>query len=216
MFNIQETITKTTWAEVKERANAGKIESGERFTFSMKSGERVTVKATRDTKTGKLFFVTEDCLEDERPMNKKDTNKGGWAASNMRKYLNKTIFALLPDDLQEIIVPTTIVQIVDGMRVECEDKLFLLSQTQVFGDGQMSEFEPEDAQLDIFLREKDRVKECGDRGTSLWWLRSPHVPSPSDFCGVGYFGGGNGGNGASIAYGVAFGFSLCEDAKGQS
>lgn len=215
MFNIQEKITKATWAEVKKRANAGKIESGERFTFSMKTGERVTVKATRDTKTDKLFFVAEDCLKDERPMNEKGTNEGGWAASYMRDYLNKTVFALLPDDLQEAIAPTSIVQIVDGMRVECEDKLFLLSQTQVFGDGQMSEFEPEDAQLDIFLREKDRVKECGDRGTWFWWLRSPLASSPSRFCGVNSTGAINNYS-ATGPGGVAFGFSICGDAKGQS
>ena len=207
MFNIQEKITETTWAEVKERANAGKIASGERFTFSMKSGERVTVKATRDTKTGKLFFVAEDCLEDERPMNKKDTNKGGWAASYMRDYLNKTVFALLPDDLQEAIAPTSIVQIVDGERVESQDKLFLLSKTQVFGECREIEFEPEDAQLDIFLREKDRVKECGDHGTWFWWLRSPLASSSSLFCGVNS-DGYSGGNAATGAYGVALGFSL--------
>ena len=91
----------------------------------------------------------------------------------MRQYLNNTVFALLPDELQALIAPTTIVQIVDGERVETEDKLFLLSKTQVFGKGRWSEREPEDAQLLCFLREKDRVKECGDNGTWWWWLRSP-------------------------------------------
>lgn len=208
MLNIQEKITETTWAEVKERANARKISSGERFIFSMKSGGQVTVKATRDTKNGKLFFVAEDCLKDGHPMNKKDTNEGGWAASYMRDYLNKTVFTLLPDDLQEVIAPASIVQIVDGERVESQDKLFLLSKTQVFGECRESEFEPEDAQLDIFLREEDRVKECGDHGTWFWWLRSPLTSSSSLFCSVNSFGSSYSSINATFSGGVALGFSI--------
>ena len=112
-----------------------------------------------------------------------------------------------PDELQALIAPTTIVQIVDGERVETEDKLFLLSKTQVFGKGRWSEREPEDAQLLCFLREKDRVKECGDNGTWFWWLRSPEASSSSSFAGVSSGGYGNGYY-ASSSYGVAFGFCL--------
>lgn len=109
--------------------------------FNLKNGEEVAVRATQD-KNGKWFFVLEDCLADEHCMNKRPTNKGAWAACDMRQYLNNTVFALLPDELQALIAPTTIVQIVDGERVETEDKLFLLSKTQVFGKGRWSEREP--------------------------------------------------------------------------
>ena len=95
----------------------------------------------------------------------------------------------------------------DGERVETEDKLFLLSKTQVFGKGRWSEREPEDAQLLCFLREKDHVKECGDNGTWWWWLRSPEASGSSSFANTIANGGSNSDT-ASNSYGVAFGFCL--------
>lgn len=161
MFIKTSTTNETTWAALKAAVDNGAIAQGDLVIFNLKNGEEVAVRATQDKK-GKWFFVLEDCLADEHCMNKRPTNKGAWAACDMRQYLNNTVFALLPDELQALIAPTTIVQIVDGERVETEDKLFLLSKTQVFGKGRWSDREPEDTQLLCFLREKDRVKEFFD------------------------------------------------------
>ena len=205
---ITKAIKQTTWEELKAAAEAGTlgsiIQSGDLIPFTLKTGEEVQVRATQD-EGGKWYFVLEDCLEEEHAMNKQNTNKGGWAACDMRRYLNKTIFSLLPEDLQAVIAPTKVVQIVDGERVETEDKLFLLSRTQVFGKGPWTGREPEDTQLDCFAREKDRVKECGSNGTWFWWLRSAHY--------YNYFSGVNSnGNGnyfyANTSGGVALGFCL--------
>ena len=167
---IKKTTAQATWEELKAAAEAGTIgdliQSGDLIPFTLKTGEKLAVRATRDG-NGKLFFVLEDCMEESRCMNKTFTNKGGWKACDMRKHLNTTVFALLPDDLQAVIAPTTIVQVENGERRVTEDKLFLLSRTQVFGKGEWTEYEPEDTQLDIFTFEKDRVKECGENGT--WW-----------------------------------------------
>lgn len=207
---IKKTIKQSSWAELKAAAEAGTldtlIQSGDLIPFNLKTGEEVAVRATHDG-NGKMFFVLEDCMEDEHAMNNGRTNKGGWNACGMRKYLNKTVFALLPDDLQAVIAPTTIVQIVDGERAESVDKLFLLSKTQVFGKGDWSDNEPEDTQLDCFRREKGHVKECAERGTWWWWLRSPLPFSSSHFCGVNHYGNSSNYY-ATSSYGVAFGFSL--------
>ena len=206
MFIKTSTTNETTWTTLKAAVDNGTIAQGDLIVFNLKNGEEVAMRATHDKK-GKWFFVLEDCLADEHCMNKRATNKGAWAACDMRQYLNSTVFALLPDELQALIAPTTIVQIVNGECVETEDKLFLLSKTQVFGKGSWSEREPEDAQLLCFLREKDRVKECSDNETGFWWLRSPQATDSSSFI----FVGGNGYNyydSASNSYGVAFGFCL--------
>ena len=210
---IKKTIKQSSWAELNVAAEAGtldtRIQSGDIIPFNLKTGEDVAVRAARDG-NGNLFFVLEDCMEDEHVMNNERTNKGGWKACAMREYLNKTVFALLPDDLQAVIAPTTIVQIVNGERVESVDKLFLLSKTQVFGKGDWSDVEPEDTQLDCFRREKDRVKECAVHGTWWWWLRSPVASSSSNFYLVNYTGGSNNSNyyAANNSYGVAFGFRI--------
>ena len=201
---------ETSWEALKAAVADGSIKemlhSGDRIPVTLKTGENAIFEATYD-ENGKLYFVLRDCLEDEHAMNKSCTNEGGWAASDMRRYLNKTIFALLPDDLQAVIAPTKIAQIIDGERVECEDNLFLISKTQAFGKGSWTEYEPDDTHLDIFKTERDRVKECGNNGTWFWWLRSPLSSSSTSFCGVT----GNGtsfSNGAYVSFGVAFGFCI--------
>ena len=212
MLNVKRTVevSQTSWAELKEAAEAGKLtemlHSGDTLGITLKNGEDVVLVVGQD-QNGNVFFVTQDCLREEHRMNRDATNRGGWAATEMRRYLNSDVLALLPDDLQAVIKPTTIVQIVDGKRVETQDKLFCLSATQVFGNGSWTSREPEDTQLDIFRREKDRVKECGSYGTWFWWLRSANSSYSHDFCLVNT-SGTNDTSYAGNSYGVALGFSL--------
>lgn len=213
MINVKRTVevyTDLSWETLKQASNEGKlnriIQSGDTLDITLKNGEAVVLVVGTDEK-GNMFFSTRGCLRDEHGMNNTMTNRGGWKATEMRRYLNEDVFALLPDDLQAVIKPTTIVQIVDGKRVETQDKLFLFSATQVFGEGIYSENEPEDTQLDIFRREKDRAKECNTYGTRFWWLRSAYSNSNSNFCRVNH----NGCNSSSYAgnsNGVALGFSI--------
>ena len=210
MFIKTAATYETSWDALKAAAADGSIRemlhSGDKIPVTLKTGEEITLDVTYD-ENGNLFFVLHDCMDDEHAMNKQRTNEGGWAACEMRKYLNKTVFALLPDELQTVIKPTTITQVIDGETVTCEDKLFLLSKTQVFGKGTWSGNEPDDTRLDIFNRERDRVKECGSNGTWFWWLRSPLSSSSSSFCLVHHVGISNS-TGANYSYGVAFGFSI--------
>lgn len=210
MLNVKRTVevNQTSWAELKEAAEAGKLtemlHSGDTLGITLKNGEDVVLVVGQD-QNGNVFFVTQNCLREEHCMNRTTTNCGGWAKTEMRRYLNEYVLTLLPDDLQAVIKPTTIVQIVGGERVETQDKLFCLSATQVFGNGGWTSKEPYDTQLDIFRREKDRVKECGSYGTWFWWLRS--ADSSSDFRYV-YSNGSSYDYSAFDSYGVALGFSL--------
>ena len=211
MFINHTEKKEMTWAEIKAAADAGTIRellsSGDRIPVTLKTGEEIELDITYD-ENGKCYFVTHDCLDGVYYMNARATNKGGWAASAMRSHLNGPVFESLPDELREIIVPTKIVQILAGERVECEDKLFCLSYTQVVGNDwpDMNRTEPEETHLDIFPTERSRVKECGDNGTWWYWLRSPVSSSSSSFL---YVNGGSGSNGAaSNANGVSFGFCL--------
>ena len=202
-------LGRYTWEELKEHRKNGTIgeilESGDQIPVTLKDGEEVVFDVTYD-ETGKIFFVLHDCLAEEHCMNEKCTNEGGWAASDMRKWLNTEVLSRLPDDLQAVIEPTHIVQVLDGERIECDDKLFLLSATQVFGRAaRWNKQEPEDYPLDIFTTERSRVKECGDNGTWFWWLRRAN--SNNVFNSV-YSVGGSGNYYAYNTYGVALGFSI--------
>lgn len=132
------TTVGTTWAALKSAADDGSIrnliDSGNKIPLTLKNGENITVDATYD-ENGNLFFVIHDCMEDEHAMSKKASTVVCWACSEMRNYLNQTVFDLLPDDLQAVIKPTTISQVVNNETIVTEDKLFLLSRTQVYGRG---------------------------------------------------------------------------------
>ena len=65
----------------------------------------------------------------------------------------------------------------------------------------------DDFQLPVFARERDHVKECGDKGTYFWWLRSVHASSANYFCSVGTDGSANGSY-AYYSFGFAPGFDI--------
>lgn len=208
MFITTKTTKETSWDSIKVSARNYFLKSGDEISVTLKSGEKITLVIGHD-ETKKAYFCFKDCIEDLRYINRNDTNAGGWAATDIRKWLNSVLLALLPDDLQDIIVPTKIVQIIDGERVVTEDKLFLFSKTQMFGKCDETENEPEDTQIDIFKKEKDRVKEHADDGSYPYSLRSSRGSSSGNFCSVNS-NGSAGYSSASNCYGVAPGFCITE------
>ena len=204
------TFQDSSWAELKKAAEAGTlgdlVKTGDVIGDQFKNGDPLLLDVSRD-EDGKFYFILHDCLPDEHSMNESWSKLAAWGSSDVRDWLNTEVLHRLPDELQEIIVPTAIHQIVDGQDIITEDKLFLLSKTQVFGEGPWTEQEPRDRPLEIFASERDRVKECGDRGTWFWWLRSPFSSSSTYF----YFVNSNGtstNSNASGASGVAFSFCI--------
>lgn len=197
---------EASWAALKTAAKNGALKSGDKIPVTLKNGELITLTVGHD-EHGKAYLCFEDCLEDTRPVNDENTTAGGWKAFDIRAWLNNDLFALLPDDLQAVIEPTEIVQIIDGERVVTKDKLFLFSKTQLFGKGDWSKIEPEDTQIDIFSTEKSRVKECGDHGTWPYSTRTPYNGNTSSVC-VVYYNGIASYDAASYSRGVAPGFRI--------
>lgn len=213
-MNIRKTITsEIEWNTIKKAQADGKLQEllqvGDELDIMLKTGEALTAQAAGTTENG-LRFVLKDCMKDMRSMNKRMTNKGGWRDCEMRLWLNETIFHMLPDELQEIIVPRHIVQIMDGETLESKDKLWLPSFTEMFGKENAEDWAPEDTdetQLELFATERSRVKEVPGNGTWWYWLRSPHGSDSTIFCYVDSDGGAAYDT-ASCARGVAFGFCL--------
>ena len=212
-MNIRKTITsEIEWNTIKKAQADGKLQElfqlGDELDITLKTGEELTAQVA-DTKEH-MRFVLKDCMKDEHGMNKKMTNEGGWRDSGMRLWLNETVFHMLPDELQEIIVPRRIAQTMDGETLESEDKLWLPSFTEMFGEERAKDWAPADTnetQMELFTTERSRVKEAPGKGTWWYWLRSPSGSYSTLFCRVdsnGYAGY----DGASTAGGVAFGFCL--------
>ncbi len=212
-MNIRKTITsEIEWNTIKKAQADGKLQElfqlGDELDITLKTGEELTVQVA-DAKEH-MRFVLKDCMKDEHSMNKKMTNEGGWRDSGMRPWLNETVFHMLPDELQEIIVPRRIVQIMDGETLESGDRLWLPSFAEMFGEEKAKDWAPADTnetQMELFTTERSRVKEVPENGTWWYWLRSPRGSNSTYFCDVYSNGSANCSN-ASNGNGVAFGFCL--------
>lgn len=209
---IRKREEPASWTLIQTLAREGKLgellQVGDELKCQLKTGEDVTFEVA-DMREHPCF-VLKDCMKDEKPMNKQMTNAGGWGGSFMREWLNGTIFHMMPDALQEIIVPRTIRQTLGSKVAETEDKLWLPSYTEMFGKEDAEAWAPADTgdeQFQLYTSEKKRVKEQGKNGTWWYWLRSPYGGYSTSFCCVDGYGNADYSY-ASASYGVAFGFCI--------
>ena len=123
----------------------------------------------------------------------------GWAPGGERE-----IFSI--NELAEAFEPRFMSEEIDGERHEYADTLWIPSATDVFGAGDWWNEEPDSVQLEIFKRERDRVKEVAGE-TWSWWLRSPRAGYSYYFVYV-YTDGTVDNNDAFCSLGFAPGFDL--------
>ena len=206
-----------SWAELKKMAQAGTISQvlseGDLIPIRLADGEENAIRVTHD-QTGNMFFVFENCLDKPFFMNRNATNAGGWAKSEMRAYLNGEIAKQLPDDLLKAIEPISIEQkMPDEAYAKSRDKLFLLSEEQVFGKSRLNSI-PEKgvSQLRIFEGSQECRVKIQDGKPFWWWLRSPYSGNTGSFVSVNSSGAVDSIR-ADSNCGVAPGFCLIEPRK---
>ena len=163
--------------ELKEAISSGNglevIRPFDKLSIELKNGERVNAVCGGYINEKRVRFVLEDCLAETWRMNDTSTNKGRYLKSEGRRHVLEDILPLFPDELAEAFVPRFMSEEIDGERHEYADTLWLPSATDIFGAGEWWNEEPDSVQLEIFKRERDRVKEHIGDGTWFWWLRSP-------------------------------------------
>lgn len=203
---------RETWASLAREivsGNGGDILSvGDKISFALKDGRQAAIVAVAMNPyvENSVAFSFEDCIG-ECEMNDTATNRGGWQKCKMRKHMRENILPLLPDELVEVIAPRTITQIIDDVRYESTDKLWALSQTEVFGPSQYYErIDFEDVQFPYFSNARRRIKLL-DTAAAFWWLRSAHDSTAYYFRGVTSNGTGTI-NSASHALGVSPAFII--------
>ena len=153
-----------------------------------------------------LTFQLHDCYEDTKSMNSSDTNSGGWTSCAMRSTNLPVILALMPTEVQNGIREVSKKASVGGESSTIEtvsDKLFLLSEVEIFGSTSYSAA-GEGTQYDYYKAGNSKVKKRNG-SAAYWWERSPRASNSAFFCLVGSNGNAND-DIASNAYGVAFGF----------
>lgn len=197
--------------ELKEAISSGNglevIRPFDKLAIELKNGERVNAVCGGYINEKCVRFVLEDCLAERWRMNDTSTNKGGYLKSEGRRHVLEDILPLFPDELAEAFAPRFMSEEIDGERHEYADTLWLPSATDVFGAGEWWNEEPDSVQLEIFKRERDRVKEHIGDGTWFWWLRSPSASRSSSFVYV-HTDGTVSSYRAAYSYGFAPGFDL--------
>ena len=166
-------------------------------------------------------FVVEfaDIITNQK-FNSTATNVGGWKYSKLRTYVNGTIYNALPSDLQNVITTTRVVSghgsTAGEANFETQDKLYLLSSEEIYGDFASSSSSQYDTALGT-SKQLDYYKNLGVTTTNYslaaksnyyWWLRSAYSIYNHAFLlvySVGYWTGisADGENGISPAFRIA-------------
>ena len=156
--------------------------------------------------TAPLTFQMHDCYGTTYQMNSSNTNGGGWTSCAMRSTHLPAILALMPAEvqagIQEVQKLTSAGNQISSIQTT-NDKLFLLSEIEIFGSTTYS-FAGEGKQYAYYQAGNSKVKNLSGSADD-WWERSPYSSSSAPFCFVGSDGGARY-SGASASRGVAFGF----------
>lgn len=162
--------SKSKWGDIARQirnGNNGYLSVGDEITCKLKNGEDVVfqVAALNPYKENTAILISKDCVV-RKSMN------------DLRNCLDTELFNLLPDDLQEIIIPRTVTNKINRRNVSTTSKLWLPSRTEVFGDSWRTDIG--DVHFPIFDSDRSRVKNF-NKQYCWWWMRSPWYEDDSSY-----------------------------------
>ena len=225
---------KDSWSTIAANVKAGntdkynvgdtkEVDLGEFGTHTVRIANKS--ECTTETSETACGFVVEftNIITRFNGMNTTSTNVGGWKDSEMRTYVNSTIYEALPSELQNVIVSTKVISghgsTAGETNFETQDKLYLLSAHEVYEDGTSRKISSYDTaynttkQLDYYKNQgittssySGAIKQ-NNEGNSYWWLRSADSGSTERFLYV-FFSGLWSVDYASHYYGVSPAFRI--------
>lgn len=215
---IGTALNDMTWEQIRDISDAGKSANyfivGDKKTVAI-DGVNYQVQIIgfdHDTKTtgGKagITFQMVDCLNSIYQMNSSNTNVGGWTSCAMRSSTMASLFGQLPSDLQNVIKAVDKLTSAGNQSSTIEttsDKLFLLSEVEIFGNIKWSKA-GEGSQYAYYKAGNSKVKKVNG-SASIWWERSPYSRNTNAFCGVSSNGPADNSY-AGASHGVSFGFCV--------
>lgn len=189
-----------TSSAVYAKARAA-MDSGTKFSVKLTNGKTMEYRivginhddlADGSGKAGLTFEVTNGALSQQR-MNATNTNTGGWEKSELRGRLNTgDLWALLPSELQSKMKSVT--KMTDnkgggsaGKPSATNDKVFLLSTTEVYGD-----LDSDGAQYEYYKSKGvTRSNYSGASSRGIHWTRSVDPGGSTNFRYVYSYGNWN-------------------------
>ena len=133
-----------------------------------------------------LTFQLHDCYKLKKAMQKTTTNSKGWSRCDMRETDLPIILKQMPTEVQSGIREVNKLTSESYTIVTTADKLFLLSEIEIFGSDENSG-KGEGTQYDYYKAGNSKVKNCIDSAIE-WWERSPYNGNNRFYCCVNYKG----------------------------
>ena len=213
---IDPVFANNTWAAIITACQSGNVPDS----WAVGDSKMMTINGTdyqidiigknHDTYTAggtaPLTFQMHDCYADIKGMNSSNTNEGGWTSCAMRSIHLPAILALMPSEVQNGIREVNKLTSAGNQSETINttaDKLFLLSEIEIFGSVTNS-VAGEGSQYDYYSAGNSKVKNRSGSANS-WWDRSPNGDDTARFCYVFNNGAAFVGT-ASTFIGVAFAF----------
>ena len=120
----------------------------------------------------------------------------GWIDTDLRKWLNEEYFHTLPEELQKAIHPAIkLTHNFKGDKYETTDRLFLPSESEMFGSAIWSNYE-DGARYEAFATRHNRIRMDEDGEECGYWMRSFDGGFSTNACRVG-------GNGFATNWGTS-------------
>ena len=154
-----------------------------------------------------LTFQMHDCLDQDVPMHFSNTAIGGWTSCDMRQKLMPAILGVMPTEVQNGIRDVNKLTSAGSQSSTINttaDKLFLLSEIEVFGSVIWSK-SGEGTQYAYYKTGNSKVKNYNSGSACYWWERSPGGRDSESFCCVASTGDADY-NTARYSNSIAFGF----------
>ena len=213
---LKDNFADNEWSEIIAACQSGNVPASwvvgnyKNMTINGKAYRIDIIGKNHDTYaaggTAPLTFQMHDCYTETKQMNSSNTNSCGWQNSAMRTTHLPAILNLMPAEvkaaIREVQKKTSAGNQSSSIQTT-NDKLFLLSEIEIFGSTTYS-YAGEGTQYAYYQAGNSKVKNRNG-GADYWWERSPRSSNSTSFCFVNS-NGTAGADAASTSYGVAFGF----------
>ena len=215
-----QTIQKAVKSGNTDKYNVGdtkEVDLGDLGTHTVRIANMSSC-TTETSETACGFVVEFASYIADHKINSTATNVGGWKDSELRTYVNGTIYNALPIELQNVITITKVISSHGSTsgetNFETQDKLYLLSAQEVWNGNDHDTSIGTSKQLDYYKNQgvttssyAGAIKQHNGINTT-WWLRSAYSDYDIGFLGVDsdgrwYSNDANYFNGVSPAFRIA-------------
>ena len=197
-----QTIQKAVKSGNTDNYNVGdtkEVDLGSLGTHTVRIANKSECTNGEISETACGFVVEFADIITQHSFNSTDTNVGGWRDSELRTYVNGTIYNALPSDLQNVITTTKVISghgnTSGEKNFETQDKLYLLKAQEVWNTNDSDTSVGTSKQLDYYKNQGvttdnyDGAIKQYNGSNSSWWLRSASSSDAYSFLDVYYDGG---------------------------